>query len=52
MGSLAALEAIRACAPFGEDSAGKLLLVDALALRFRTLKLPKDPGCPACGGRA
>lgn len=50
MGSLAALEAIRACAPFGEDSAGKLLLADALALRFRTLRLPKDPGCPACGG--
>jgi adenylyltransferase/sulfurtransferase len=48
MGSLAALEAIRACAPFGEDSAGKLLLVDALALRFRTLTLPKDPGCMAC----
>lgn len=50
MGSLAALEALRACAPFGEDSAGKLLLVDALALRFRTIALPKDPGCPACGG--
>ncbi|MEI9928785.1 MAG: HesA/MoeB/ThiF family protein [Sphingomonas sp.] len=49
MGSLAALEAIRACAPFGEDSAGKLLLVDALSLRFRTLALPKDPGC-ACAG--
>ncbi len=49
MGSLAALEAIRACVPFGEDSAGKLLLVDALALRFRTLLLPKDPGC-ACAG--
>lgn len=51
MGSLAALEAIRACYPFGEDSAGKLLLVDALALRFRTLSLPKDPGCPSCGPR-
>jgi len=48
MGSLAALEAIRAIVPFGEDSAGKLLLVDALGLRFRTLTLPKDPGCPAC----
>jgi adenylyltransferase/sulfurtransferase len=48
MGSLAALEAIRAVVPFGEDSAGKLLLVDALALRFRTLALPKDPGCPRC----
>ncbi|WP_343518882.1 molybdopterin-synthase adenylyltransferase MoeB [Sphingomonas sp.] len=50
MGSLAALEVIRAIAPFGEDSAGKLLLADTLALRFRTLTLPKDPGCPACGG--
>lgn len=48
MGSLAALEAIRAVAPFGEDAAGKLLLVDALSLRFRTLTLPKDPGCPGC----
>ncbi|RYE02519.1 MAG: molybdopterin biosynthesis protein MoeB, partial [Sphingomonadales bacterium] len=49
MGSLAALEAIRAIAPFGEDAAGKLLLVDALAFRFRTITLPKDTGCKACG---
>ena len=46
MGSLAALEAIRAITGFGEDPVGKLLLVDALAFRFRTLQLPKDPGCP------
>jgi len=50
LGSLAALEAIRAVVPFGGDPAGKLLLVDTLAFRFRTLGLPKDPGCPACGG--
>ncbi|WP_447728893.1 HesA/MoeB/ThiF family protein [Sphingomonas koreensis] len=50
MGSLAALEVIRAIVPFGEDSAGKLLIADTLALRFRTLALPKDPGCPACAG--
>jgi molybdopterin/thiamine biosynthesis adenylyltransferase len=49
MGSLAALEVIRALVPFGEDMAGRLLLVDALAMRFRTLALPKDPGCRACG---
>ncbi len=48
MGSLAALEAIRAIVPFGDDPAGKLMLVDLLAWRFRTLTLPKDPGCPAC----
>ncbi len=49
MGSLAALEAIRAIVPFGTDPAGMLLLVDTLDFRFRTLRLPKDPGCPACG---
>lgn len=45
MGSLAAIEAVRQIVPFGEDSAGKLLLIDALAFRFRTITLPKDPGC-------
>jgi adenylyltransferase/sulfurtransferase len=45
MGSLAAIETIRALAPFGDDPAGSLLLVDALTLRFRTIALPKDPGC-------
>jgi adenylyltransferase/sulfurtransferase len=45
LGSLAALEAIRAITGFGEDPAGKLLLVDALAFRFRTVTMPKDPAC-------
>ncbi len=49
LGSLAALEVLRAIAPFGDDPAGKLLIVDLLALRFRTIRLPKDAGCPACG---
>lgn len=49
LGSLAALEAMRAIVGFGEDSAGKLLLVDALAFRFRTIALPKDAGCGGCG---
>ncbi|MCI1270186.1 MAG: ThiF family adenylyltransferase, partial [Sphingobium sp.] len=48
MGSLAALEAIRAIVPFGEDSAGKLLIADLLNLRFRTISLPADPACTAC----
>jgi adenylyltransferase/sulfurtransferase len=48
MGSLAAMETIRAIVPFGEDSIGKLLLADALTLRFRTLTLAKDPGCALC----
>ena len=49
LGSMAALEAIRAITPFGEDAAGRLILLDLLDLRFRTVKLPKDPACPACG---
>ena len=48
LGSLAAIEAIRAIVPFGTDPAGTLLLVDALDFRFRSIALPKDPGC-ACG---
>ncbi|PTD25665.1 HesA/MoeB/ThiF family protein [Sphingomonas fennica] len=45
LGSLAAMEVIRALTGFGEDAAGRLLLIDALAFRFRTLSLPKDPAC-------
>jgi adenylyltransferase/sulfurtransferase len=48
MGSLAALEAMRQIVDFGEDSAGRILIADLLSLRFRTVALPKDPGCPAC----
>ncbi len=52
MGSLAALEAIRALVPFGEDSAGKLVLADLMSLRFRTLRVPADPTCPKCSVQA
>ena len=45
MGSLGAMEAIRALTGFGDDPAGRLLLVDALAFRFRTIMVPKDPAC-------
>lgn len=48
MGSMAAMETIRQITRFGSDTAGTLLLFDALQFRTRTLTLPKDPGCPAC----
>lgn len=35
--------------PLGEPLIGRLLLVDALAMRFRELKLRKNPECPVCG---
>jgi len=51
MGSLAALEVIRAIHPFGDDAAGEVLLVDGLSRRFRAIRLSKDPGCPSCGAK-
>ncbi len=49
MGSLQALEVIRAIAGFGEGLAGRMLFLDALDFRMRTVTLPKDPGCAGCG---
>lgn len=49
MGSMAAMEAIRAITGFGEDPTGRLLLIDALAFRTRTISVPKDPGCRCAG---
>jgi adenylyltransferase/sulfurtransferase len=49
LGSLAAIEAIRAIVPFGADPAGTLVMIDALDFRFRTVRLPKDPGCRCAG---
>jgi adenylyltransferase/sulfurtransferase len=48
-GSWGAMEAIREIVRFGEDSAGKLHLFDALKPAMRTLKIAKDPACRACG---
>src|SRR3546814_19404119 len=48
MGSLAALEVIRALVPFGEDMAGRLLLPDLLSMRFSTVAVPEDPACRCC----
>jgi molybdopterin/thiamine biosynthesis adenylyltransferase/rhodanese-related sulfurtransferase len=49
IGSLQALEAIKLVLGAGESLIGRLLLFDALRLRFRELQLRKDPDCPLCG---
>jgi adenylyltransferase/sulfurtransferase len=49
-GSFAALEAIRALAGFGQDSAGKLHIFDGLVPAMRTIRIVKDPACKGCGG--
>ena len=48
-GSLAAIMAINWIARIGDDPAGKLYLFDAKTLQWRTIRLPKDPGCRTCG---
>jgi molybdopterin/thiamine biosynthesis adenylyltransferase/rhodanese-related sulfurtransferase len=49
VGSLQATEAIKLLAGAGEPLEGRLLLYDALRLRFREIQVPKNPQCPACG---
>lgn len=49
IGSLQAMEAICVLAHYGCPPVGKLLLYDAMTLQFRTMTLPKDPGCEVCG---
>lgn len=51
VGGFAAVEALRLLAGFGDDAAGKLHIIDGLAPGWRTIRLPKDPGCSACGHR-
>src|SRR5688572_15124489 len=51
IGTIQATEAIKLILGIGESLVGRLLLVDALALRFRTVRLNKDPQCPSCGTR-
>ncbi|NOY66798.1 MAG: molybdopterin-synthase adenylyltransferase MoeB [Gammaproteobacteria bacterium] len=48
IGSIQALEAIKILVNFGEDLNGRLLLLDANYMEWRTIKLKKDPGCPVC----
>jgi sulfur-carrier protein adenylyltransferase/sulfurtransferase len=49
IGSIQALETIKWIIGAGDSLVGRLLLFDALKLRFRELQLRKDPACPICG---
>jgi len=48
VGSIQAAEALKLIAGAGETLSGRLLLLDALAMQVRTIKLRKDPACPVC----
>src|SRR6202045_3735634 len=49
VGVIQATEAIKLILGAGDPLIGRLLLVDALSMKFRELKLRKDPDCPVCG---
>src|SRR5438067_4706236 len=49
VGVIQATETIKLILGSGDSLIGRLLLVDAMAMRFRELKLRKNPDCPACG---
>ena len=51
VGSIQAAETLKLIIGVGEPLVGRLLLFDALAMRFRELKLRKNPDCPLCGTR-
>jgi sulfur-carrier protein adenylyltransferase/sulfurtransferase len=49
IGLIQATEAVKLILGAGEPLVGRLLLYDALAMRFRELKLRRNPDCPVCG---
>lgn len=49
IGSIQATETIKLLLDAGEILAGRLLLLDAARMQWRSLKLRKDPACPVCG---
>lgn len=49
IGTIQATEAIKLITGIGEPLVGRLLLYDALRMKFRDITLPRDPDCPVCG---
>jgi adenylyltransferase/sulfurtransferase len=51
IGSMQAAEALKLLAGIGESLSGRLLLLDALTMEWRTVRLKRDPACGMCGAR-
>lgn len=49
IGSIQAAEALKLIVGIGEPLQGRLLLLDALTMQIRTVKLSRDPACKVCG---
>ena len=48
VGSIQAVEALKLIMGIGESLTSRLLLIDALSMDFRQVRIPKDPNCPLC----
>ena len=51
VGMIQATETLKLILGLGDTLAGRLLLMDTLRMRFRTIEVRPDPECPACGTR-
>jgi len=51
IGTVQAMEAIKLLAGIGRSLVGRLLLLDAVDMQWRELRLGRDPACPVCSGR-
>jgi len=51
VGTMQAAEALKLAGGFGTPLTGRLLLIEALSMRIDTIRVPRDPACPACGHR-
>jgi adenylyltransferase/sulfurtransferase len=49
VGTLQANEVIKVLTGIGDPLVGRLLMIDALDVRFRTLRIRRNPECPVCG---
>jgi adenylyltransferase/sulfurtransferase len=52
IGSIQATEAIKILTGLGEPLFGRLLLLDATLMQWRSVRLPSDPSCPICSGQS
>ena len=52
LGVLQAVEVLKELLQLGESLDGSLLIYDALRARFHSIRIAKDPECPACGGHS
>ena len=51
VGATQAAEALKLIAGVGTSLAGRLLLLDALTMQWREMRVPRDPACPICAAR-